>query len=584
MSSGRVEYIINLRDQVTGKMGRLTSSIDDSVKGVRRLQNRFQKLGKNGSDSVERVDNSVGRLIKSSNLLRNAIGMFGAYQLFRAGKGVLTLGANMEQTRVAFSTFLGDATKANEVIAGLNEFSNVTPFENEEVIKSGRVLLAAQIPVSKLQESLKSVGDIAAGANIPLTELSAIYSKAMNKGRVQAEELNQLSERGVPILQEFAKMYGVTTQEVMEMGSRGELTSERLTTAFQNMTGAGGMYFNMMEKQSQTSLGKFSTLVGKIKDRLTVFGESVNSRLNGVLDFAIGLVDGYKPLGDVFTRVWQAIQPLLASVWQLMGSFFGVSEEGASAEGTMNSLANIFNILRVPIEIVSAGLSALLNVINWLMPVLKPLIYLYGAWVAVQWALNVAMAANPIGLIITGIVLLVGAVVWVVKKIRENWDRLTAWFTKMVKFWATYLNPFGWLLQLVKVVFPNAYEKIMGWINKIIGGVKKALGWIKGLFGSKDKKMTVKVNEETGVVETNTTNPDDPEFNPEADAGGAATPALNNIAAGGTKQTNISLTIEKMIETFNVKPGEGQTWEDVEDKVLETLMRVLNSTNRMQTA
>ena len=90
----------------------------------------------------------------------------------------------MEQTRVAFATFLGDAGKANKLIEQLNEFANITPFNNAEIIKSGRLLLSAGIPAEGIVTQLKAIGDVAAGANVPIAELAAIFQKATNKGKL----------------------------------------------------------------------------------------------------------------------------------------------------------------------------------------------------------------------------------------------------------------------------------------------------------------------------------------------------------------------------------------------------------------
>lgn len=72
------------------------------------------------------------------------------------------------------------------------------------------------------------------------------------------------------------------------------------------------------------------------------------------------------------------------------------------------------------------------------------------AWTAAQRALNVVMSANPIGLIITGIGLLVGAIIAFAKPIKDfisNWDNL-----RLVML--ALLGPIGWIII--------AYEKLFG--------------------------------------------------------------------------------------------------------------------------
>jgi len=257
-----VEYIITLRDQFT--------------KNLKNINKNLQDTNKNSSALAQN--------------LRSLAPLLGFAGVAMGIKGVVQLGIEMEQTRVAFTTFLKDGEKANKLIADLNQFANITPFNNQEVIKSGRMLLAAQIPLEKIQGTLKTIGDVSAGSNIPLTEMAAIYAKGMNKGRLQAEELNQLAERSVPILQTFSDMFGITTAEVMKMGSEGKITSDLMAKAFGVMTSEGGTFFNLMEKQSATLGGKISTIRGKFELLGANLGEN-NGVLKEYADRVIKLVD-----------------------------------------------------------------------------------------------------------------------------------------------------------------------------------------------------------------------------------------------------------------------------------------------------
>lgn len=97
-----------------------------------------------------------------------------------------------------------------------------------------------------------------------------------------------------------------------------------------------------------------------------------------------------------------------------------------------------------------------------------------GSLTAVQWLLNVAMTANPIGLIIVAIGALVAAIVWLTDSWDEFldffvdlWDNLTAYFTDLVIWWAENLNPFSWLLDLIDSVFPGIKEDIVNFFSSL---------------------------------------------------------------------------------------------------------------------
>ncbi|MCF6174813.1 MAG: tape measure protein [Victivallaceae bacterium] len=219
--------------------------------------------------------------------VRNIVAMagiaMGGLTLGRIIADTVKLGAEMEQTEVAFNTFLGSAKKGEAAIRKLMNFSTVTPFKPAEVIAAGRALLAANVQVRNITGELQILGNIASGVSIPLQDIVNIYAKSKNKGKVQAEELNQMSERGIPILDALAKSLKKSKQEVLEMGSKGQLSFSILQDALRSLGGEGGKYFGLMEKQSKTLAGRWSTLIGLIELMQTNMSRMANSELSKVL-------------------------------------------------------------------------------------------------------------------------------------------------------------------------------------------------------------------------------------------------------------------------------------------------------------
>ena len=330
------------------------------------------------------------------------------------GKKVVGLGVDMEKTRVAFSTFLGDTDKANNLSEQLNTFANVTPFNNAEIIKSGRLLLSAGIGAEDIVKNLKMIGDVSAGANVPITELSAIFQKATNKGKLQAEELNQFAERGIPILDVLSKMYGKSKEEIMKMGSQGKITSDVMNQAFQQMTSDGGIFFNLMEKQSQTTGGKLSTLVGKLQTLGIKIGEMLLPAISGLTDFAIAIVDNTELLKNI-------------------GIVIGLVSAGLLA----------YKIVTIASSVATVGLSG------------------------VMATLNAVMLANPVGLIVAGITALVGIVYFAIKYFDE-------WGSLMLSFLDFVIPGFGTLINIVVLLYKHWQDiKETFKSDGIIAGLKK---------------------------------------------------------------------------------------------------------------
>ena len=82
----------------------------------------------------------------------------------------------------------------------------------------------------------------------------------MAKGKAQTEELNQMSERGVPILEalvELAASYGneISKEDVYKAAEKGQITFKAIEEALKLMTAEGGIFNEQMERQSQTMDG-----------------------------------------------------------------------------------------------------------------------------------------------------------------------------------------------------------------------------------------------------------------------------------------------------------------------------------------
>ena len=183
-------------------------------------------------------------------------------------------------------------------MAELGKFAEVTPFSTEQVNNAGKSLLAFGITTEDLIPTLKAVGDIASGTGKDFNELATIYGKAKVAGTLFPEDINQLTEAGVPIIQEFAKQLGVSTSEVKKLASEGKISFENLEEGFRSLTSEGGKFADLMNAQSQSLEGLQSTMNSNfdiLKRRLVEFGTpALKEGINGISNLfseLIGKVD-----------------------------------------------------------------------------------------------------------------------------------------------------------------------------------------------------------------------------------------------------------------------------------------------------
>lgn len=449
MADNRETYIIELIDRNFGSL----KTIAKDVEGLR------SKVGGLNTDIGEGSNGLSGRL---SSLTKIAGWVAVAGGVAMVGKEVYQLGADMEQTRVAFGTFLGDQEKANQLIGQIQQFGAVTPFETPELLKASKMLLSAGISADNVTANLRMIGDVASGSAVPIEELAQIFQKATNKGKIQAEELNQFSERGIPILGELAKMFGVTKAEVMKMGETGAITSDVMNQAFINMTSNGGIFYDMMNKQSKTTAGRMSTLIDNLKNIGIKLFDLVQPVINAFISLAGAILENKSLLKDI---------GIVVGI--LTGAFVGYK--------------------------IAVGLATLFT----------------GGFSTAFASLNAIMYANPIGFIVGAIALLVAGIViairhfdeWgsailsialpfgiiinIIQSLRRNWDGLKEAFSTggiiagFKKLGIVILDALLYPMQQ----FMNLISKIPG-LGKLAGN---GADWIKNMR----KKLGVNVNEET---------------------------------------------------------------------------------------
>ena len=267
-------------------------------------------MGKGGAAALSKGFSVAGTALKAG------IGAALAGGTAAVGVGVkaINAAADFEQTKVAFSTLIGDAGKAEQTLAKLRELGAQTPFEFPELADAGRKLIAFGENADSVPETLRRIGDVSAGVQAPVNEIAELYGKARVQGRLFAEDINQLTGRGIPIIQELAKQFGVSDSQVKKLVESGQVGFPNIERAFVSMTSQGGKFSGMMEAQSKTTSGLFSTLKDTINEVFLTLGTPINDAIRPLVEQAIGLVQKLTPLAtEAGKRIKDAIMFVIAA-------------------------------------------------------------------------------------------------------------------------------------------------------------------------------------------------------------------------------------------------------------------------------
>lgn len=241
---------------------------------------------------------------RAGTVIKNTALAMTAFQAIRSLSSAFQAGVNtaleLENFNVTLGTLLGNTVQAKQKIAELYDFVAKTPLKMPEVQAATQTLLSFGVESNNIIPVLTKLGDLARGEEETFKGLALIYGQARATGRIMTQDLNQFANRGVPLIEEFSKMFNKSGEEIRKMAEAGQLTFPKLDEALNRLTGAGGKFENMMLKASQTTAGRLSTLqdnfnltVGKLVTLLlplaNAFISFASSALEAMLSFNVGV-------------------------------------------------------------------------------------------------------------------------------------------------------------------------------------------------------------------------------------------------------------------------------------------------------
>jgi tape measure domain-containing protein len=237
-------------------------------------------------------------------------GMFSKANVAIAGAGVVAAlvgkaikeAMDFEQVQVQMEVMLGSAEKANKLLADIEKFAAITPFESKDLINSTKLLLNYGVAQDKVMPVMKQLGDITAGDSEKLKSMSIAFGQMSSTGRLMGQDLNQMINAGFNPLEYIAKRTGKSVGELKEEMARGNISVAMVEQAFADATAEGGRFNGMMEKQSKTMGGQWSTAMDTFNVQLREAGGVVLPKLTGLLTQVNDLMSGKMVTGEGYLK------------------------------------------------------------------------------------------------------------------------------------------------------------------------------------------------------------------------------------------------------------------------------------------
>jgi tape measure domain-containing protein len=242
------------------------------------------------------VESAVKGIVQSIGGIRSALlGLAGV----GAAIGAVFKAGQFEQTNIAFETMIGNVEETKKTLADLTEFAAKTPFEMPEILQAARGLIQFGERGEDLMKTLNMLGNAASGTSTSFGMVALIFNQIRGVGKLLTQDFRQLSTRGILSLQDIAKYYKTTTEGVQKLLSTGKITFKDVQGIFEGMSKEGGRFNNLMERQSQSLLGLWSTY----KDALGITARQIGEvLLPAAKSFVRVLISGTEGIRNFVTE------------------------------------------------------------------------------------------------------------------------------------------------------------------------------------------------------------------------------------------------------------------------------------------
>ncbi len=542
-------------------------------------------------DEITRKANTVGARLRAafsfSNFKSSLMSIPGMsfltnpYTLIASGIGAVTkLGMEAETTATAFEVLVGSEEKAAGLLKQLDKFAADTPFNKLQLTQNAQQMMNFGVASDKVMGYLQQLGDISGGNAERFSSLSLVFGQVSASGKLMGQDLLQFINAGFNPLKELEAMTGKSYKELQELMSKGEITFDHVAAAMANATGEGGKFHGMMEKQSQTLGVRWSTMVDTIQQKALSLFDKIAEPLKGLLDIVNMIIP---PIASVFEFLFTVIGGVINFILKF--------------KTELGYLAVVVGVATVAFKAKTIALYGLVGAIKIVSAVTK-------VWEGVQWLLNIAMNANPIGIVITVIAALVAAVVYC-------WNKFAGFRAFILTMW----DVFKGLGEIIKTFVIDRFKELLGGLGDLgqallklfsgdfsgawdtaKSGVRKLSGVDSGAAAAKRiKELYVDSWDKNYAEQTAADFPVSNEIEAPEQKGSPTGLVFGNggdgsggsgggkggkktaeaIATGGTRNTSINMSISKFFDCINVYMNDKTDTAELERVILQSINRSL---------
>ena len=295
--------------------------------------------------SMESVKTQTNSIIPNLKNLAMQFGLvFSVQQLNQWVKHMVEVRAQFELQNIALRSIIQNKEKADQIFAEVQQLALKSPFSIMQLNTYTKQMAAYGVEADKLVGTTKQLADVSAGLGVDMGRLILAYGQVKTANYLRATEVRQFTEAGLNITQELANYFTelngkmVTAGEVTEMITKRMVRFEDVAEVFKRVTSAGGMFYEMQEKQSEGLQGQIQRIGDAYSIMLNDIGKSNQGTIAGVLSTVRELIKNWRVVAEYIKMAAGAY--LLYEAYVRRGTIIKI----------VTSLANAWNLVKKSID------------------------------------------------------------------------------------------------------------------------------------------------------------------------------------------------------------------------------------------
>ena len=454
----------------------------------RLFNNKLSQVQAKLSGATDKMDAKLSKF--SGNQVKIAAGVGAAFAAI-GGFALLTSGLNksIDATQKFDSAFL--PIKQLNLDKSKSEMSSYRNLIRDSAYEVGTSLEASTKAFYDLQsatglygddaaEVFKKVGKYSIATGADLNDSLNSTTKAMKAFGIGVDGIDHLLtsnaktvQVGITTFNELARVqteYAGATSAAGQSVDTGNKIFAMFTSISKNADIAANMtktFFDGLGAQSKNIKDNLNIDVfdvnGNMKEAdklLMEIGEKFKTMSDKDITEAINKIGGPEGLGAALKKVKTGADDMIATFNAFDSSTFSLADALKNAEGDFGKMKELFGnrleivfskigekvlpILANIFDKLNPMLDWLFQNVDWLIPAIGSFVSVLGTLTAGVWLFNIAMAANPVGLIILGISVLIGLIAAVITK----WDE---WGAAV----SLFMGPIGIIIGMFKSLYDH---------------------------------------------------------------------------------------------------------------------------------